>query len=171
MRLMRSASIGDAGFGKSELYVPPCSARRTPALLSRDRDGRIVGAQRAIRRIPTKGGIVNWYLGVLKKYADFNGRARRMEFWMFALVNFVVMIVLSLVDGMIGMPLLGAIYGLAVLIPSLAVGARRLHDTGRTGWWQLIGLIPFIGVVVLIVLWALDGNPGDNKYGPNPKGA
>jgi uncharacterized membrane protein YhaH (DUF805 family) len=112
---------------------------------------------------------VNWYLGVLKKYADFNGRARRKEFWMFALINFVIMIVLGIVDSMIGIQVLSAIYALGVLLPSLAVGARRLHDIGRTGWWQLIGLVPFIGLLVLIIFFVLDSNPGDNKYGPNPK--
>lgn len=113
---------------------------------------------------------MNWYLGVLKKYADFSGRARRKEFWMFALINFVVMIVLSIVDGVIGMPVLGAIYALGVLIPSIAVGARRMHDTGRSGWWLLLGLIPVIGLV-LIIFFVLDSTPGDNQYGPNPKGA
>lgn len=113
---------------------------------------------------------MNWYLGVLKKYADFSGRARRKEFWMFALINFVVMIVLSVVDGVIGMPILGAIYALGVLIPSIAVGARRMHDTGRSGWWLLLGLIPVIGLV-LIIFFVLDSTPGDNQYGPNPKGA
>jgi uncharacterized membrane protein YhaH (DUF805 family) len=112
---------------------------------------------------------VNWYLGVLKKYADFSGRARRKEFWMFALINFVVMVVLSFVDSMIGMPVLGLIYALGVLLPSLAVGARRLHDIGKSGWWQLVGLVPFIGILVLIIFFVLDSNPGDNKYGPNPK--
>ena len=112
---------------------------------------------------------MNWYLGVLKKYADFNGRARRKEFWMFALINFVIMIVLGIVDSMIGIQVLSAIYALGVLLPSLAVGARRLHDIGRTGWWQLIGLVPFIGLLVLIIFFVLDSNPGDNKYGPNPK--
>ena len=112
---------------------------------------------------------MNWYLGVLKKYADFSGRARRKEFWMFALINFVIMVVLSFIDGMIGIPVLGGIYALGVLLPSLAVGARRLHDIGRTGWWQLIGLVPFIGILVLIIFFVLDSNPGDNKYGPNQK--
>lgn len=112
---------------------------------------------------------MNWYLAVLKKYADFRGRARRKELWMFALISFVIAIVLGIVDGMIGIPILGGLYGLAVLIPSLAVGARRLHDTGRTGWWLLVGFIPLIGFIVLIVFFVLDSNPGENPYGPNPK--
>jgi uncharacterized membrane protein YhaH (DUF805 family) len=112
---------------------------------------------------------MNWYLGVLKKYADFSGRARRKEFWMFVLFNFIIAVVLSVVDGFIGIPILGGIYTLAVLIPSIAVGARRFHDIGKSGWWQLIGLIPFIGVLILIIFFVMDSNPGDNKYGPNPK--
>jgi uncharacterized membrane protein YhaH (DUF805 family) len=114
---------------------------------------------------------MNWYLGVLKKYADFSGRARRKEFWMFALINFIIAIVLSVVDSMIGMPVLGLIYSLGVLLPGLAVGARRLHDIGKSGWWLLIGLVPFIGIIVLIIFFVMDSNPGDNQYGPNPKGA
>lgn len=114
---------------------------------------------------------MNWYLAVLKKYADFSGRARRKEFWMFVLFNFIIAIVLGIVDAVIGIPILGGLYALAVLIPSIAVGARRLHDIGRTGWWQLIAIVPLIGIIVLIVFFVLDGNPGDNQYGPNPKAA
>ena len=113
---------------------------------------------------------MNWYLGVLKKYADFSGRARRKEFWMFVLFNFVIAIVLGVVDWMIGMPVLGVIYALGVLVPSIAVGARRLHDIGKSGWWQLVGLVPLIGMIVLIIFFVMDSNPGDNQYGPNPKG-
>ena len=114
---------------------------------------------------------MNWYLAVLKKYATFSGRARRQEFWMFALINFVIAVILSALDMALGIGLLSGLYALGVLIPSIAVGARRLHDTGRTGWWQLIGLIPFIGILVLIIFFVMDSNPGDNQYGPNPKGA
>ena len=113
---------------------------------------------------------MNEYLGVLKKYATFSGRARRKEFWMFALINFIIMVVLSGVDMMLGTGILSGIYALAVFLPSIAVGARRLHDIGKTGWWQLIGLIPFIGIIVLIIFYVMDSNPGDNQYGPNPKG-
>ena len=112
---------------------------------------------------------MNWYLGVLKNYATFSGRARRKEFWMFVLFNFIIAVVLGVVDSMIGVPVLGLIYTLGVLIPSLAVGARRLHDIGKTGWWQLIGLVPLIGILVLIIFFVMDSNPGDNQYGPNPK--
>ena len=111
---------------------------------------------------------MNWYLGVLKKYADFNGRARRKEFWMFFLFNLIAAIILGVIDSMIGIPVLGLIYSLGVLLPSLAVGARRLHDTGKSGWWLLLGLIPLVGLI-LIIFWVMDSNPGDNQYGPNPK--
>ncbi len=106
---------------------------------------------------------MNWYLDVLKKYAEFNGRARRQEFWMFALINFGISVVLSFIGP------LGYLYSLAVLVPCLAVGARRLHDTGRSGWLQLLLLIPLLGPIVLIVFAAQDSQPGENKFGPNPK--
>lgn len=112
---------------------------------------------------------MNWYLAVLKKYAVFSGRARRTEFWMFVLFNFIIAIVLGGVDVMLGLGFLGALYALATIVPSLAVGARRLHDIGKTGWWQLVGLVPLIGLIILIVFFVMDSNPGDNQYGPNPK--
>ena len=118
------------------------------------------------------------YKAVLNKYAVFSGRARRREYWMFVLVNFIIMIGLSVVISIVASVLklgsaasyLSQIYGLAVLLPSLAVGVRRLHDTGRSGWWLLIGVIPLIGSIVLLILMAKDSQPGDNAYGPNPKG-
>jgi uncharacterized membrane protein YhaH (DUF805 family) len=106
---------------------------------------------------------------VLRKYAVFSGRARRMEFWMFVLFYVIIAVVLAVVDAMIGMPILGSIFMLALLVPSLAVGARRLHDIGKSGWWQLLVLVPLIGAIILIVFWVLDSKPGDNEYGPNPK--
>ncbi|WP_137991322.1 DUF805 domain-containing protein [Streptomyces vilmorinianum] len=112
---------------------------------------------------------MNWYLDVLKKYAVFNGRARRKEFWMFTLFSVIVSIVLSIIDSALGIQLLSLIYTLAVLIPTLAVSVRRLHDTGRSGWWILIGLIPLVGAIILIVFYATEGNQTDNAHGPNPK--
>jgi uncharacterized membrane protein YhaH (DUF805 family) len=121
---------------------------------------------------------VNWYLDVLKKYAVFSGRARRKEYWYFVLFNLIVSVVLVFIDGMIGsynqaagVGVLSGIYTLAVLIPSIAVGVRRLHDTDRTGWWLLIAFVPLIGAIVLLVFFVLDSSPGDNRYGANPKGA
>jgi len=117
---------------------------------------------------------MNWYLAVLKKYLEFGGRASRTEFWMFALFNFIVSMVLAVIDNVIGtktaqgIGILGAIYGLAVLLPYLGVGARRLHDTGRSGWWLLLLLIPFIGWVVLLIFYVLESQAGENQYGPSP---
>ncbi len=119
---------------------------------------------------------MNYYLDVLKKYADFTGRARRAEYWYFVLFNVIISFVIGFVDGIFGtyaaeaeLGLLGTIYALAVFVPSIAVAARRLHDTGRSGWWQLILFIPLIGVIVLIVFLVLDSHPYENEYGANPK--
>ena len=115
---------------------------------------------------------MNWYAEVLKKYAVFNGRARRTEYWMFFLFNLIITLALSFIEGLFGGPgVLSMLYSLAVLVPSLAVGARRLHDTGRSGWWQLISLIPLIGAIVLIVFMVQDSQSDQNQYGPNPKAA
>jgi uncharacterized membrane protein YhaH (DUF805 family) len=115
---------------------------------------------------------MSWHLMVLKKYAVFSGRSRRREFWMFALFNFIIALVIGCVEGIVGSPaIISTLYSLAVLIPSLAVTVRRLHDTGRRGWWILIGLIPLVGWIVLIVFMVLDSQPNDNQYGPNPKAA
>ena len=120
---------------------------------------------------------MQWYLKVLRQYADFNGRARRTEFWMFVLFSAIISIVLGVLDSLLGLTFvegttsgwLGLLYSLAVLLPSLGVTARRLHDTNRSGWWMLIGLIPIIGGIVLIVFTATAGNVGANAYGPDPK--
>lgn len=124
------------------------------------------------------GSTVNWYLTVLQKYAVFSGRAQRAEYWFFVLFSIIISIVLAILDGVFGtldmesgLGVLSGIYGLAVFIPSLAVSVRRLHDTSRSGWWILIGLIPFIGAIVVLVFMVLDSTPGENDYGPNPKGA
>ena len=114
---------------------------------------------------------MQWYVGVLKKYAEFGGRARRKEFWMFVLFNVLISLALGIVDAVIGFGLLGALYGLAVLVPSIAVSVRRLHDIGRTGWWVLIGFVPLIGLIVLIVFAVQEGQSGSNEYGPDPKAA
>jgi uncharacterized membrane protein YhaH (DUF805 family) len=120
---------------------------------------------------------MNWYFNVLKQYAVFKGRARRKEYWFFILFNLIASVVLTVIDFMtglldaeLGIGLLSGLYSLAVLIPSLAVTVRRLHDTDRSGWWLLIGLVPLIGAIVLLVFMLLDGTPGDNQHGANPKG-
>ena len=111
---------------------------------------------------------MNWYRAVLKKYATFGGRAGRAEFWMFFLINFLIIMGLVMIDTLIGLGFLGGLYGLAVFLPTLAVYVRRLHDSGRTGWWMLIAFIPLIGFLVLLIFMLLEGNPGDNEYGPPP---
>ena len=113
---------------------------------------------------------LNYYLDVLKKYAVFSGRARRAEFWWFVLGNLIVSIVLSIIDGILGSNgILGLIYSVGVLLPSIGVSIRRLHDTDRSGWWLLIGLIPLIGFLVLLYFYVQDGDPQPNQYGPSPK--
>lgn len=107
---------------------------------------------------------------VLSKYADFTGRARRSEFWFWELAVFIASIVAGVIDAIIGAQIVGYLILLATIIPSLAVGARRLHDIDKSGWLQLIGIIPIVGWIILIVWFATDSKP-DNQYGPNPKGA
>jgi uncharacterized membrane protein YhaH (DUF805 family) len=121
---------------------------------------------------------MNWYFEVLKKYAVFTGRARRKEYWYFVLFNIIACIILGVIDRVtgsfsreVGMGLLGGIYSLAVLIPGIAVCVRRLHDTDRSAWWLLIALIPIIGAIVLLIFMVQDSKPGENRFGPNPKGA
>ncbi len=121
----------------------------------------------------------------LRKYADFQGRARRSEFWLFWLFTFVVGFVLQMIGGMMGgaadpsnpaamysspAGIVLLLFWLAVLIPSIAVAIRRLHDTNRSGWWLLIALIPIIGALVLLVFYVLPGTAGPNKFGEDPKG-
>jgi uncharacterized membrane protein YhaH (DUF805 family) len=111
-----------------------------------------------------------WKLVVLERYAQFTGRSRRAEFWWYALANFIISLVLNLLSAASGVfRVIAIIYALAVLIPGIAVGIRRLHDTGKTGWWLLIALIPIVGIIVLIVFFATDGTPAPNQYGPSPK--
>lgn len=109
---------------------------------------------------------MNWYMTVLKKYAEFNGRARRTEFWMFVLINAIIGWALNFVGMMLlgeSGAMLGLLYNLAVLLPSIGVGIRRMHDTNRSGWWILL---PFVN----IYFWILEGDRGPNQYGPDPKG-
>lgn len=112
---------------------------------------------------------MHWYVDVLKNYTGFSGRAHRTEFWMFALINFIIAIVLNTVLGFVGLDALGMLYSLGVLLPSIAVSMRRLHDTGRSGWWLLLIFLIFIGWIPLLIFYCLDSTPGENEYGPNPK--
>ena len=122
--------------------------------------------------------MIQWYTAVFRKYAVFEGRSGRSEYWWFALCNALVEFALYFVAGL-AIAVLGnaakvlsvfpAIYVFAALVPSIAVTVRRLHDTGRSGWWILISLVPVVGVIVLLVFLALESSPGDNRFGPNPR--
>ncbi len=119
-----------------------------------------------------------WYLKVLKNYVGFSGRARRKEYWMYTLFNIIALIIAMVLDRILGLSSaesgIGAIYilyALATFLPGLAVGIRRLHDTDKSGWWILLALIPLIGAIVLLVFFVIEGTPGDNSYGPDPKAA
>ena len=112
---------------------------------------------------------MNWYLTVVKEhYADFKGRARRKEYWMFTLINLIIAVVLGIVGGLIKFPFISTIYGLAVLLPGIAVSVRRLHDLGKSGWLLLLGLIPLVNFY-LLYLFCLEGEKKSNAWGPDPK--
>ncbi|SHF65231.1 Uncharacterized membrane protein YhaH, DUF805 family [Mariniphaga anaerophila] len=113
---------------------------------------------------------MKWYLKVLNQYADFNGRARRQEYWMFVVFNIIFSAAAGAIDSILGTYMVFAgIYALALLIPALAVSVRRLHDIGKSGWMLLIVLIPAIGAIWLIILMATEGQSTNNQYGANPK--
>ena len=113
---------------------------------------------------------MNWFLKVLKQYTDFNGRARRKEYWMYILFYAIFSYVAIMLDYLIGTTsVFSGLYSLALLLPTLAVGVRRLHDIDKSGWMLLLGLIPIIGQIWLIVLFIQEGSPGSNEYGINPK--
>ena len=118
---------------------------------------------------------MSWYVEVWKKYAVFSGRARRKEYWMFSLFNMIISFGIGFVEGFMGIggdaawgPISG-LYLLAVIIPSIAVTIRRLHDTDRSGWWIFIAAVPFLGALALLWFFVQEGSAGDNQYGPNPK--
>lgn len=121
---------------------------------------------------------MKWFLDALKnKYATFEGRARRSEYWYFVLFYVLTIVALAIIDGIagtlnddVGIGLLSGIFVLATFVPALAVTVRRLHDTDRSGWWVLLDLVPVIGPLVLLVFTVLDSQPGANRFGPNPKG-
>ena len=119
---------------------------------------------------------MDWYLEALKKYAVFEGRSRRKEYWFFGLFNAIFSVVLVIADvffgtsGGVSSPgLLSGVYTLGVFLPALAVLVRRLHDTNRSGWWVLISFLPLIGVLVLLFFSLQEGQPGENQYGISPK--
>jgi uncharacterized membrane protein YhaH (DUF805 family) len=113
---------------------------------------------------------MEWYFSVLKQYVVFEGRARRKEYWMFSLFNFVIVIAIGIIESVIGTGgVIYSLYLLLILIPSIAVTIRRLHDTGRSGWWLLVAFIPLVGSIILLVFLVLDSETGNNHYGANPK--
>ncbi len=121
---------------------------------------------------------MNWYLEALRKYAVFQGRARRKEFWFFQLFFALGVFTLAVVDVMLGFMdketgtgLLSTLFWLAMFLPGLAVSVHRLHDTDRTGWWVLIGLIPLVGIIVLLIFYVHEGTRGSNRFGKDPKEA
>jgi uncharacterized membrane protein YhaH (DUF805 family) len=102
------------------------------------------------------------YIKVLKNYANFDGRARRAEYWYFFLFNMIIAFPLAIVGGLIGNTILSTLYSCAIFLPSLAVGVRRMHDVGKSGWYLLIPIYSFILAVT-------EGDSGPNNYGPDPK--
>jgi len=122
--------------------------------------------------------MINWYKKVVfENYANFNGRARRSEYWYFALMNLLLFIVVTVLDSALGLNFAPLPYGylyvvlaLATFIPGLAVAVRRLHDVGKSGWFYFIVLIPLIGAIWLLVLFCTEGDRGENQYGADPKG-
>ncbi|MEI4801680.1 DUF805 domain-containing protein [Bacillus sp. NPDC077411] len=114
---------------------------------------------------------MQWYLKVLKNYVGFRGRARRKEYWMFFLIHVIVFCVLAFLGEVVSKTFLSiaGMYVIAMTLPMLAVRARRLHDTGKTGWLQLLSFIPIIGRIVLLIFFCQNSQEDDNKYGPNPK--
>lgn len=115
----------------------------------------------------------DYFKKVYANYVNFYGRARRKEYWYFMLFYNIFIILLTILDvlvfGMEGIAPFNNLFLLASILPSLAVGARRLHDIDKSGWWQLIALIPIIGAIVLIVFFVTDGNSGSNRFGDDPK--
>lgn len=114
--------------------------------------------------------IIDWTVKVLKNYANFTGRARRKEYWFYTLALIIALIIVSVVDRILGTdPLLYLIVALGTFVPSLAVGVRRLHDIGRSGWWYLICLIPLIGAIILIIWFATETQRENNQWGKPAK--
>jgi uncharacterized membrane protein YhaH (DUF805 family) len=121
---------------------------------------------------------MDYMLMPLKRYADFSGRSRRKEYWMFLLGVIIAAVILSIVEGVLGMQgMVGGVYGpltllliLGIIIPGIAVQVRRFHDQDKSGWFVLLGLIPFVGGLIVLVFMLLEGTKGPNRFGPDPKG-
>jgi uncharacterized membrane protein YhaH (DUF805 family) len=105
----------------------------------------------------------------LRNYATFAGRARRSEFWFFFLFMLLAQAIAGVIDGAATDGVAGGVVGIALLIPSISVTARRLHDNGRSGWWMLVGLVPLIGWIILLIWYCQPGENGPNRFGPDPR--
>ena len=119
---------------------------------------------------------MSWFLMAPKKYAQFDGRSQRSEYWFFALFYILFGIAATLIDmgtgsyaPQTGFGIVSVLLAIGLFIPSLSVSVRRLHDTNRSGWWLLICLIPLVGAIWILVLMILDSSPGTNRFGVNPK--
>ncbi len=120
---------------------------------------------------------MDWMTLPLKRYAEFTGRSRRKEYWMFLLFIIAVSVGIGIVEAILGLSAtIGDAYGpisllfmLAIFIPSLAVQVRRFHDQGKSGWFVLLNFIPLLGSLIVLVFMCLDGTDGPNEYGPDPK--
>ena len=112
---------------------------------------------------------MSWYIHSIKNYVNFSGRARRKEYWMFYLFNCIFSILAAIIDIILGMTLISALYGLFVAIPGLSLTFRRLHDIDKSAWWLFISLIPIVGGIILFVFTVLEGTRGANRYGEDPK--
>lgn len=112
---------------------------------------------------------MSWYIQAIKNYCNFSGRARRTEYWMFALISAVIVFVLGIIDGIIGIKLLTSLYSLFILIPELSLSFRRLHDIDKSAWWLLIAFVPVVGAIILLVFSLKPGTIGANTYGADPK--
>ena len=111
---------------------------------------------------------MDYFIDAFKRYADFTGRATRTEYWMFILFYVIIYLVLAAVDAFFQTFILALIFTIVLFVPSISIATRRLHDTGRSGWWQLVALIPLVGLIVLIVLLVLDSDDV-NEYGPSTR--
>ena len=114
--------------------------------------------------------MIGYYIDFWKNYVNFSGRSRRAAYWYVVLMTFIIGIVLSLLAyAAPTLSILSSIYGLASLIPSIAICVRRLHDIGKSGWWYLLVFVPLVGAIILLVWFIREGDHGDNLYGPDPK--
>lgn len=121
---------------------------------------------------------MEWMTLPLKRYADFSGRSRRKEYWMFFLLIIIAAVVIGMVEGVLGLAgMVGGVYGplttvflLGIIVPSIAVQVRRFHDQDKSGWWVLLGFVPLIGGIAVLVFMCLEGTQGENQYGADPKG-